>query len=203
MMLQQTQVERVIEKYGHFLTKFPDFASLSRSPLKEVLEAWQGLGYNRRALSLTKLAKVVVSQYGGRTPAKLEALMKLPGIGPATAGSILAFAFHESPVFVETNIRRTFIHHFFQDREGIHDCEIMPLVEATLDRSNPREWYYALMDYGSMLKKKIENPNKKSAHYVRQSPLPRFRQKNPRSHSEGPSSKRPLGRKTNCFRCSQ
>ncbi len=171
MMLQQTQVERVIEKYGHFLTKFPDFASLSRSPLKEVLEAWQGLGYNRRALSLTKLAKVVVSQYGGRTPAKLEALMKLPGIGPATAGSILAFAFHESPVFVETNIRRTFIHHFFQDREGIHDCEIMPLVEATLDRSNPREWYYALMDYGSMLKKKIENPNKKSAHYVRQSPF--------------------------------
>ena len=74
-------------------------------------------------------------------------------------------------MLIETNIRRVFIHHFFQDREDVHDNEIMPLVETTLDKSNPRDWYYALMDYGSQLKKEIENPNKKSAHYTRQAPF--------------------------------
>jgi A/G-specific adenine glycosylase len=171
IMLQQTQVERVIDKYGLFLSKFPDFAALSRATLREVLGVWQGLGYNRRAISLMKLAQTVVSRHDGRIPADMEALIKLPGIGRATAGSILAFAFHEPSVFIETNIRRVFIHHFFQDREGVHDDEIRPLVEATLDRSHPRDWYYALMDFGSMLKKEITNPNRKSAHYTRQSPF--------------------------------
>lgn len=171
MMLQQTQVERVMEKYNLFLSKFPDLACLARATLREVLGVWQGLGYNRRAISLMKLAQVVVSQHDGRIPTNMEALIKLPGIGRATAGSILAFAFHEPSAFIETNIRRVFIHHFFQDREGIHDDEIIPLVESTLDRSNSRDWYYALMDYGSMLKKEITNPNRKSAHYTRQSPF--------------------------------
>ncbi len=171
IMLQQTQVERVIDKYGLFLSKFPDFASLARATLREVLGIWQGLGYNRRAMSLMDLSQVVATQHHGKLPANREALVKLPGIGNATAGSILAFAFHEPSVFIETNIRRVFIHHFFQDRDGINDDEIMPLVEATLDRSNPRDWYYALMDYGSMLKKQITNPNRKSAHYTRQSPF--------------------------------
>ncbi|MBA4390085.1 MAG: endonuclease III [Syntrophus sp. (in: bacteria)] len=171
MMLQQTQVERVMEKYGLFLSRFPDFVSLAKATLREILVVWQGLGYNRRAMSLMKLAQVVVTENHGKLPANLEALVKLPGIGRATAGSILAFAFHEPSVFIETNIRRVFIHHFFQDREDVHDDEIMALVEVTLDRSNPRDWYYALMDYGSMLKKQIANPNKKSAHYTRQSPF--------------------------------
>ena len=118
-----------------------------------------------------KLAGIIVSEYEGKLPADAEELVKLPGIGRATAGCLLAFAFRMPSVFIETNIRRVFIHHFFQDREGIHDKEIMPLVEATLDRSNPRDWYYALMDYGSQLKKEIENPNKKSAHYTRQAPF--------------------------------
>ena len=171
IMLQQTQVERVMEKYGLFLARFPDVVSLAKATLKEVLEVWQGLGYNRRAISLMKLAGIIVSEYQGELPADAEELMKLPGIGHATAGCLLAFAFRIPSVFIETNIRRVFIHHFFQDREGIHDNEIMPLVEATLDRSNPRDWYYALMDYGSQLKKAIENPNKKSAHYTRQAPF--------------------------------
>jgi A/G-specific adenine glycosylase len=167
-MLQQTQVERVVDKYSLFLSKFPDVASLAKATLKEVLEAWQGLGYNRRAISLMKLADLIVNSYKGKLPVDVEELVKLPGIGKATAGCLLAFAFRIPSVFIETNIRRVFIHHFFQDRKDVHDDEIIPLVEATLDRSNPRDWYYALMDYGSMLKKEIENPNKKSAHYSRQ-----------------------------------
>lgn len=171
IMLQQTQVERVIEKYSRFVERFPDVASLAKATLKEVLEVWQGLGYNRRAIALMKMAGIIVSEYQGKLPANAEELVKLPGIGRATAGCLLAFAFRTPSVFIETNIRRVFIHHFFQDREGIHDNEIMPLVEATLDRKNPRDWYYALMDYGSQLKKEIENPNKKSAHYTRQAPF--------------------------------
>ena len=171
IMLQQTQVERVIEKYDRFVTRFPDAASLAKATLKEVLEVWQGLGYNRRAISLMKLAGIMVSDYQGKLPADAEELVKLPGIGRATAGCLLAFAFRTPSVFIETNIRRVFIHHFFQDREGVHDNEIMPLLEVTLDRSNPRDWYYALMDYGSQLKKEMDNPNKKSAHYTRQAPF--------------------------------
>jgi A/G-specific adenine glycosylase len=171
IMLQQTQVERVIEKYNLFLSRFPDVVSLAKATLKEVLEVWQGLGYNRRAISLMKLAGIIVSEYEGKLPDDAEDLVRLPGIGRATAGCLLAFAFRKSSVFIETNIRRVFIHHFYQDREGVHDDEIMSLVEATLDRSNPRDWYYALMDYGSWLKKEIDNPNKKSAHYTRQAPF--------------------------------
>ena len=171
IMLQQTQVDRVIEKYALFIVRFPDVASLAKATLKEVLEVWQGLGYSRRAISLLKLAGTILSEYQGKLPADAEELVKLPGIGRATAGCLLAFAFRKPSVFIETNIRRVFIHHFFQDGEGVRDDEIIPLVEATLDRSNPRDWYYALMDYGSQLKKEIENPNKKSAHYTRQAPF--------------------------------
>lgn len=171
IMLQQTQVERVIEKYPLFIGTFPDFSSLSAAPVKDVITAWQGLGYNRRALFLIKLSQIVEEQYKGTLPADKKMLLALPGIGSATAGSILAFAFLQPVVFIETNIRRVFIHHFFQDREVVHDAEILPLVEQTLDRSQPREWYYALMDYGSMLRKTIDNPNRKSACYTRQSPF--------------------------------
>ncbi len=169
IMLQQTQVERVMEKYERFIEVFPDILSLAKAPLKDVLGVWQGLGYNRRAISLVKLAEVLLTEHNGELPNNPEVLVKLPGIGCATAGSLLAFAFRKPSVFIETNIRRVFIHHFFQDREGIRDDEIMPLVEATLYKANPRDWYYALMDYGSTLKKKIANPNRKSAHYTRQS----------------------------------
>ncbi len=125
IMLQQTQVERVIEKYSRFIARFPDVSSLAKATLKEVLEVWQGLGYNRRAISLIKLAGIIVSEYQGKIPANGEELMKLPGIGRATAGCLLAFAFRKPSVFIETNIRRVFINHFFQGRESVHDDEIM------------------------------------------------------------------------------
>ena len=171
IMLQQTQVERVMGKYEVFLDNFRDFLDLARAELKDVLRVWQGLGYNRRALMLKGIAEIVVQKYGALLPRDKEELQKLPGIGKATAGAILAFAYNMPSVFIETNIRRTFIHHFFQDDKTVKDSEIIPLVEQTLDRQNPRTWYYALMDYGSMLGKSITNPNRRSAHYQRQEPF--------------------------------
>jgi A/G-specific adenine glycosylase len=170
-MLQQTQTERVLLKYDPFITRFPDFQTLSRAGLKKVLAAWQGLGYNRRVINLKETAEEIISRYSGKVPESTEELIQLPGIGKATAGAILAFVFNKPSVFIETNIRRVFIHFFFQDKKDIQDKEIMPLVEKTLDHENPRHWYYALMDYGTMLKKLGSNPNRKSAHYSRQAPF--------------------------------
>lgn len=171
VMLQQTQVERVIQKYTLFISIFPDFPSLARAELKDVLSVWQGLGYNRRALALVRAARTVTSDYGGNLPAKLDDLTKLSGIGKSTASSLLAFAFNKPVVFIETNIRRVFIHHYFEGKENIKDNDILPFVEATLDRSNPGMWYHALMDYGAMLKKEIPNPNIRSLHYKKQPPF--------------------------------
>ncbi len=168
-MLQQTQVSRVKTKYPTFLERFPDLGTLAEATLTEVLAAWQGLGYNRRALSLHRVTKLVMEEHDGLIPDSYNVLLTLPGIGPATAGSVLAFAFGIPVPFIETNIRRIYIHFFFPERESVPDQEILPLVEATLDLDRPREWYYALMDYGSRLAKEIPNPNLRSAHYTRQS----------------------------------
>jgi A/G-specific adenine glycosylase len=169
IMLQQTQVERVVLKYGPFLIAFPNVASLAQAPLREIMAKWQGLGYNRRALALQRLAQRLVTEFRGRLPESVESLRTLPGIGAATAGSLAAFAFNQPVVFIETNIRRVFLQCFFKDQSGIRDHEILPLVDQTLDRARPRPWYYALMDYGAMLKRSTPNPNRRSAHYQRQS----------------------------------
>jgi A/G-specific adenine glycosylase len=169
IMLQQTQVERVMDKYGPFIKTFPDLRSLADAPLPEVLALWQGLGYNRRAIALKRIAQIVASDFRGRLPSSKKELMRLPGIGDYTASAILAFAFDQPTVFIETNIRRVFIHFFFGDSDSVSDADILPLVEKTITRDDPREWYYALMDYGSVLGKKVTNPNRKSAHYTRQS----------------------------------
>jgi len=171
IMLQQTQVDRVIGKYKEFLTAFPDFPALAKAPLPKLLKLWSGLGYNRRALTLKALAQVVVSEHKGRLPSDPDILRTLPGIGPYTAGAIAAFAFNKPVVFMDTNIRRVYIHEFLHDRRNIHDDELVPLVRQTLDANKPRKWYNALMDYGSLLKKEQDNPNKRSAHYARQSPF--------------------------------
>ena len=170
-MLQQTQVERVRTKYVEFLAAFPDFAALAGARFQAVLAAWQGLGYNRRAIALHRCAQAVMERHGGLLPDDVTALETLPGIGPYTARAIAAFAYGRPTVFIETNIRTAFIHHFFHDRQGVRDGEILPLVAATRDDAAPRDWYYALMDYGVMLKKEHGNPGRKSAHHVRQSPF--------------------------------
>jgi A/G-specific adenine glycosylase len=169
IMLQQTQVERVIPKYARFLKAFPDFSSLNSAPLEEVLRVWQGMGYNRRAKALKEGAQRVMNEFNGCLPEDATILQTFPGIGKATASSIVTFALNKPALFIETNIRRVFIHFFFQDKEGIDDRTIIELVERTLDKENPREWYYALMDYGAMLKNKVPNPNRRSSSYSKQS----------------------------------
>jgi A/G-specific adenine glycosylase len=170
-MLQQTQTERVIPKYELFLQSFPNIRSLASASLRDVFTVWQGLGYNRRAKALRETARLVMTKHGGLIPSDVALLMSLPGIGPASAAAIAAFAFNQPVLLLETNIRRVFIHFFFPEREAVKDNEILPLLEATLDRSHPRRWYYALMDYGVMLKKDGKNANRRSAHYQKQPPF--------------------------------
>ncbi|PKG33296.1 A/G-specific adenine glycosylase [Methanoregula sp.] len=168
IMLQQTQVGRVAEKFPQFLAAFPDFPTLAAAPLADVLAEWQGMGYNRRAIALQKCARTIMEEFHGQLPDDPEILATFPGIGKATASSICAFAFNRPVVFIETNIRRVFIHCFFLDNDIVDDSTIRPLVEAALYRKNPREWYNALMDYGTELKKSVPNPNRRSVHYSRQ-----------------------------------
>jgi len=169
VMLQQTQVERVLVKYREFIRAFPNFSKLAKAELSDVLKVWQGMGYNRRGIALKRLAEIVMQEHKGKLPSDPEELIKLPGIGRYSAAAIHTFATNSPALFIETNIRRVYIHFFFGDSEGIRDEEIMPLVEKTLDWTNPREWYYALMDYGVKLKKEVPNPNRRSAHYTKQS----------------------------------
>ncbi len=169
VMLQQTQVPRVVPKYEAFLRAFPDVGSLATASLADVLAAWSGLGYNRRAKALRTAAGIIVAEHGGRVPGTLEGLTALPGIGYATAAQILAFAFGIALPFIETNVRTVYLHEFFGDAVDVPDAAIMPLVEATLDRGDPRTWYYALMDYGTHLKATVPNPSRRSAHHTRQS----------------------------------
>ena len=169
VMLQQTQVERVIPKYKAFLKAFPTSRSLARAKLRDVLSIWSGLGYNRRAKALHDAANVIVGKHNRKIPDSREELEELPGIGPYTAGAVLAFAYNKPEVFIETNIRTVFIHHFFKNKKKITDEEIVRCIELTVDRKNPREWYFALMDYGAMLKQKYPNPNRRSVHYTKQS----------------------------------
>lgn len=171
VMLQQTQVPRVTEKYTAFLSRFPSLEELAAAELSDVLAAWQGLGYNRRAKHLQESAKRIRDVHGGTIPADPEILETLPGIGPNSAGSIAAFAYNRPVVFIETNIRRALLHFFFADAEQVRDAALLPYVSDSLDRDNPREWYYALMDYGADIAKRIPNPNRRSAHYTRQSPF--------------------------------
>ncbi len=188
VMLQQTQTDRVAQKFDIFVEQFPDFQTLAAAPFDHVLRFWKGLGYNRRAQALQKIARLVVDQYAGILPDDPEILKTFPGLGPATAASIIAFAYNKPNAFIETNIRTVFIYTFFPQAvsagevpEGtagsnlhlsqikIRDSNLMPLIAQALDRVNPRQWYYALMDYGVMLKKEVGNISRLSAHYTKQS----------------------------------
>lgn len=168
-MLQQTQVSRVLTKYPEFLAKFPTAKVLAKASVKDVLTVWQGLGYNRRALLLKRTAETVVREHGGKFPRTKTGLESLPGIGQSTAGALSAFAFGTGIPFIETNIRAAYIHEFFDGKDGVKDKDLLPVIEQSLDKADPREWFYALMDYGVHIKATNANPSRRSAHHVRQS----------------------------------
>ena len=185
VMLQQTQVPRVLARWQEWLERFPTVVALAHADTADVLAAWQGMGYNRRALALKAAAETVCADYDGVFPNDAAALRALPGIGPATAQGIRAFAFDLPGVSLETNVRTVLLHHFFPDVPGVPDRELIPLAAATcpgtdeeagvpfaapLDEGDtPRSWYYAMLDYGAYLKKTIPNPSRRSSTYTKQS----------------------------------
>ena len=196
VMLQQTQVSRVDGRWQRWLERFPTVDALAAAAPSDVLEEWQGLGYNRRALSVHRAAQAI-SEAGGIFPQDSKELVKLPGIGPATAAGIRAFAFNLHGVYLETNVRTVFLHELYPQAEGVPDSELVPVVELTCPASvedaadadgtagtdaaasavvetaetelTPRSWYYALLDYGAYLKKTIPNPSRRSKSHVKQS----------------------------------
>ena len=169
VMLQQTQVSRVEKYWDRFLKIFPTLDALASAETSLVLEAWQGLGYNRRALALKRCAEQCAEQYRGVLPDTHDKLLVLPGIGKATAGGVLAFAYQKPVLYLETNVRTVFLHEFFPHEEEVSDRRIEPLVEQTCSKEDPRGWYYALLDYGAYLKSVLPNPSRRSRHHVIQS----------------------------------
>ena len=169
VMLQQTQVDRVIPKYKAFVRAFPTVAKLANANLTDVLALWSGLGYNRRARMLHEAAKTIVAKHKGRFPKGVRQLEALPGIGPYTARAVAVFAYNSPEVLIETNVRSVFINEFFSGKTEVHDAEILPLIATALVRDDARSWYAALMDYGSELKKATPNPSRRSKHHTKQS----------------------------------
>ncbi len=212
IMLQQTQVDRVVDFFNKWMKEFPTVKALAEAKQSDVLRLWKGLGYNSRAIRMKRSAEIIMQRFKGKFPQTYEDILSLPGIGPYTAGAISAFAYNQPVSMIETNIRRVYLHHFFSESQskhtrplrvapslkeravsvetelqseqtlsfregrhevrgvfGVHDRELLKLIEKTVDKENPREWYWALMDYGSYLGKSIPNPNKKSRHYTKQS----------------------------------
>jgi A/G-specific adenine glycosylase len=167
-MLQQTQTERVVDYYTSWMKRWPNPRDLHEAPMEEALRKWSGLGYNRRARFLKDCARIITLTMNGQVPREPADLANLPGVGPYSAGAIACFAYNAPEVFIETNIRAVMLHFFFENREGVRDKEILPFLAKTLDRGDPRTWYYGLMDYGAALKKLAPNPGRRSAHYTRQ-----------------------------------
>ena len=163
VMLQQTQVVRVQGRWADWLERFPNVQALAQAPQAEVLQAWQGMGYNRRALALHRCAQTVVEQFDGIWPHGVKELTALPGIGPSD----------EHGVYLETNVRAVLIHEFFPGTDKVADKELVPLVELTCPPSGQdvRGWYYGLLDIGAHLKKTLPNPTRRARAYTRQSPF--------------------------------
>ncbi len=164
LMLQQTQVARVIPKFQAFIAAFPDEASLADAPLADVLRLWTGLGYNRRARYLHQAAQAASPDL----PSDMTSLLQLPGVGPSTAGAILTYAYNQYTPFIETNVRTVYIHHFFANQSQVTDKQLRHLLDKTVDRQQPRQFYWALMDYGHYLKQHGYGRLSQSNRYTKQ-----------------------------------
>ena len=153
VMLQQTQVDRVIPYYRAFLERFPTLEDLAAAPVADVIKAWAGLGYNRRAVNLQRTAQAVVTEHGGTFPRDLEALRRLPGVGPYTAGAIACFAFEQDTAFLDTNMRRV-LHRLFVGvdvpRPTVSDREVHRLADAVVPPGRGWTWNQALIEFGAL-----------------------------------------------------
>jgi A/G-specific adenine glycosylase len=152
IMLQQTQVDRVRPKFEEFVRRWPRPSGLAATPLADFLRFWSGLGYNRRAMALHRLAGVVARDHGDVVPADVEALRSLPGIGPYTAGAVLAFAHNNDVAFFDTNVRRVLLRiaRAGEFAESLPEGPALDAeVAAWLPKGRSREWYALLMDFGS------------------------------------------------------
>ena len=172
VMLQQTQVPRVMERWDAWMRTFPTIDALAAADTARVLSAWQGLGYNRRALYLQRAAQACARDFAGEVPEGEDELRALPGIGPATAAGVTVFARNRPAVYLETNVRAVFLHEFFPNEVRVPDTRLVPLVREACPETDPRTWYYALLDCGAHLKSTLgsaANPSRRSAAYARQS----------------------------------
>lgn len=174
VMLQQTQTARVERYFDAWMRRFPNIDVLASASKTDVLEEWQGLGYNRRALLLKLSAEQVAESYKGELPQTFDELVALPGIGPATAAGVLAFAHNQPAAYLETNVRTVVLHELFADHAEVSDKHVMAVVraaarEADLQGIEARVWNYCLLDYGVWLKKAFPNPSRRSKHHTKQS----------------------------------
>lgn len=172
IMLQQTQIPRVIPKYKEWMRAFPTIHALAKTPFPEVVAIWKGLGYNRRTRYLKTAAEKIVKEYNGKIPEDLKLLQALPGIGHYTARAITCFSHGACEPFLDTNIRRVFIEFFAKNKKRVSDDFLLQHLKRVEPKTKKREWYLALMDYGrEALGKTRDNPNKKSVSYAKQSPF--------------------------------
>jgi A/G-specific adenine glycosylase len=151
VMLQQTQVDRVIPKYHAFLEQFPTLAALAAAPTSAVIRAWAGLGYNRRAVNLQRTARAVLDERGGQFPRDIDGLRALPGIGPYTAGAVACFAFEQDVAFMDTNIRRVVRRVFADPNADPSEAALLALAHAALPPGQGWAWNQAIMELGALI----------------------------------------------------
>jgi A/G-specific adenine glycosylase len=148
-MLQQTQASRVVPAFDRFLARFPSLVDLARAPRDDVVRAWAGLGYNRRAVALSETARSLIKEHGGRVPRDPGLLRRLPGVGDYTAAAIASFAFGEPVAALDTNVRRVVARVWAgRDAEEFAPADLRELAERSLDHDDPATWNQALMDLG-------------------------------------------------------
>ena len=149
VMLQQTQVDRVIPKYLAFLQRFPTVQDLANASAGEVIKMWSGLGYNRRAVKLHECAKAVVEKFQGIFPSYEEELQQLQGIGPYTSAAIMAFAYNKPALVIDTNVRRVFFRIFLGEEEVLE--QLQETIARYVSKKQSRDYHNALMDFGSAI----------------------------------------------------
>lgn len=174
IMLQQTQTARVERYFEDWMQRFPSIDALSAASTTDILSAWQGLGYNRRGLMLKKLADEVAETRAGALPETYEEMLKLPGVGPATAAGVMAFAHNMPSAYLETNVRTVVLHELMPEHDEVSDKIVTEIVKRASVCAgelgiDARAWNYALLDYGVWLKKNYPNPSRRSKHHTKQS----------------------------------